>query len=232
MADAVRFSRDQSDMPGREVPDASLRPADDRPDSFLKILGSEWHAPHGPSGPRARSPFGSRLPVSSVGLRNSQLGGNAMDAMTMPRPGVGRQALTFGRHFLEMCIPMCLVGVPLTLFVLGAISSVAGAELREQYPGVALLVAALTLTAPMAAWMLFRGMPVRPTLEMSAAAFAVAIALIGASAIGLVGQGAIQLTVGEFCGMVCIAMVVVMLFRLDLYTGRAGHHMGQATPGI
>ena len=150
-----------------------------------------------------------------------------MDTMIMPRPGLGRQALTFGRHFLEMCIPMCVLGLPLSLFVLGAITSVGGVDLRAEYPGLALLVAAFTLTLPMAAWMLFRGMPLRPTLEMVAAAFAVAMFLIAVVSFGFVEQAWVQLTVGEFCGMVCVAMAVVMLFRLDLYTGRIGHHAGQ-----
>jgi hypothetical protein len=30
-----------------------------------------------------------------------------------------------------------------------------------------------------------------------------------------------------FCGPVCVVMVIVMLFRLDLYTGRTGNQMGR-----
>jgi hypothetical protein len=148
-----------------------------------------------------------------------------MDTMVTPGPGWGRQAFTFGRHFLEMCISMCAVGVPLTLVVLSAVSSVGGVELREQYPGAALLLFALTLSVPMVAWMLYRGMPLRPTFEMAAAGFAVAIGLVAAAGLGIVGESWVRLRIGEFCGLVCVAMFVVMLFRLDLYTGRAGHSM-------
>jgi hypothetical protein len=30
------------------------------------------------------------------------------------------------------------------------------------------------------------------------------------------------------CGPACVAMFGAMLFRLDLYTGRAGHHVARA----
>ena len=39
---------------------------------------------------------------------------------------------------------------------------------------------------------------------------------------------ALALTVGEFCGLSCVAMLGVMILRLDLYTGRTGHHMAHA----
>jgi len=67
-------------------------------------------------------------------------------------------------------------------------------------PRLALLVIAFNYALPMAAWMRFRGMAWRPTLEMS----------------GVLG----------FCGPACVVMVIVILFRLDLYTGRMGHHLG------
>jgi hypothetical protein len=63
-----------------------------------------------------------------------------------------------------------------------------------------LLVIAFNYALPMAAWMRFRGMAWRPTLEVS----------------GLLG----------FCGPAWVVMVIVMLFRLDLCTGRTGHQMG------
>ena len=147
-----------------------------------------------------------------------------MVAVTTPRAGIGRQAWTFGRHFFEMCIAMCVAGVPLTLMVFAAISTLASVDLQEQYPALALIVTAFGLTLPMSAWMVFRGMPWRPVLEMAAAAFVVAILLIAVVVVGIVGSETLQLTVGEFCGLSCVAMLVVMLFRLDLYTGRTGHH--------
>ena len=49
--------------------------------------------------------------------------------------------------------------------------------------------------------------------------------LIGLARFGLASESTLQITFGSFCGISCVGMLVVMLFRLDLYTGRAGHHM-------
>jgi hypothetical protein len=117
-----------------------------------------------------------------------------------------------------MCIAMCAAGVPLTL---GVLALVGGQTIRSAYPELSLLLIALTLTAPMTAWMLVRGMTVRPTLEMTASAFVVTLALILAAAAG-VGPGAETVSVGTICGFSCAAMLVVMAVRFDLYAG--GHH--------
>ena len=140
-----------------------------------------------------------------------------MDA-TRPLPTSPRRLLTFVGHFVEMCIAMCAAGVPLTL---GVLSVLGGDAFRTSYPEVSLLLIAATLTGPMTAWMLFRGMPLRPTLEMAAAAFVVVLALIVAAAAG-VSPSAATVTVGSVCGFSCGAMLVVMSARFDLYSG--GHH--------
>ena len=70
---------------------------------------------------------------------------------------------------------------------------------KERKHGVAAKAGYFNFTLPMAAWMRFRDMKWRPILEMSGAA------------------------IGRFCGFACVAMVVPMLFRLDLYTGRTSH---------
>lgn len=139
-----------------------------------------------------------------------------MDA-TRPLPTSPRRLVTFVGHFVEMCIAMC-VGVPLTLGVLAVLG---GDAFRASQPELSLLLIAITLSGPMTAWMLFRGMPVRPTLEMAAATFAVVLALLVAAAIGLI-PGAATVKVGEVCGFSCAAMLVVMAARFDLYAG--GHH--------
>lgn len=151
-----------------------------------------------------------------------------MVAVATPRLSLGRQTWNFGRHYLEMCIAMCVAGVPLTLATLAGLSSLAGTSVRELYPALSLVVMAFTLTLPMSAWMLFRGMPRRPTAEMATAAFLVAFLLIGGVGIGIVSEGALALTVGEFCGLSCVAMLGVMILRLDVFTGRTGQHMAHA----
>ena len=101
-----------------------------------------------------------------------------MDTVIVARPAFRQQFLMFARHYAEMCVSMCAAGVPLTLVVLAGASTFAGYDVRERFPELGLLLVALTLTLPMTAWMLFRHMALRPTLEMAAAAFAIALALI------------------------------------------------------
>jgi hypothetical protein len=99
-------------------------------------------------------------------------------------------------------------------------------DLRQRYPAVALLVIAVLYTLPMAVWMRVRGMDWRPIVEMSGAAIALAIVLVGLAGFGVISQSGLRGFALGFCGPACLVMIVAMLFRLDLYTGRAGHSMG------
>ena len=74
-------------------------------------------------------------------------------------PATGRQVWNFARHFLEMCVAMCVGGNALIALVFIAGPALLGySDLRETTPGVAVLIIAGLTTAPMAAWMRFRGM--------------------------------------------------------------------------
>jgi len=53
-----------------------------------------------------------------------------------------------------------------------------------------------------------------------------AIVMIGLDWLDVVQTSTLRGLVLGFCGPACVVMLVVMLFRLELYTGRAGHHMG------
>ena len=103
-----------------------------------------------------------------------------MDRMAT-RPGLGSQIWTFARHFLEMCAAMCIGGV----VILNGLVFVAGPallgypDLRQEAPELALLAIAFNCALPMAAWMRFRGMAWRPTLEMSGATIGLGIVMIG-----------------------------------------------------
>jgi Ca2+/Na+ antiporter len=130
----------------------------------------------------------------------------------------------FLRHFLEMCVSMCVGGNILNLLVFRGAEFIGYPDLRQQSPELSLVLIAINLTLPMTAWMYFRGMGWRPNLEMSSVAIALALLMIGLVWLGIVANSALQIGVGPFCGIVCAGMVVVMLFRLDLYAGRKGHH--------
>lgn len=147
--------------------------------------------------------------------------------MATPRAGLLGQAGTFGRHFLEMCVAMCVGGGTLYALAFYAGPAILGYDdPRLQFPELSLLGIALIFTVPMTLWMRFRGMEWRPILEMSGAAIAVALLLIGLAWMAVLSQAGLREFAGPaFCGPACVAMIGAMLFRLDLYTGRAGHHM-------
>jgi AcrR family transcriptional regulator len=148
-----------------------------------------------------------------------------MDAVATARLSLGRQSWNFARHFLEMCVSMCAGGAILSLIVSGIPALLGAPDLRERFPELGLILIAILLTLPMAAWMRFRGMEWRPIVEMSAVPIGLAFLLIGAVWAGLTPDSTLQVTFGSFCGIACVGMFVVMLPRLDLYTGRSGHHM-------
>jgi hypothetical protein len=72
----------------------------------------------------------------------------------------------------------------------------------------------------MAAWMRFRRMPRRATAEMSAAMVVMAVLLLCLGWLGIVRMSALPLLAH---GLMMPAMLVPMLCRLELYTGRAAH---------
>ena len=152
-----------------------------------------------------------------------------MDTIVATRPSLGKQGWNLARHFLEMCVAMCVGGAALAVVVFAVVPALIGdPNLRESYPELSLLLIAVILTLPMAAWMRFRGMAWRPILEMSAVPFGLAILLIGFVWVGVAPASALQIEFGSFCGVTCAGMFVVMLFRLDMYTGRTGHGTGHA----
>ena len=104
----------------------------------------------------------------------------------------------------------------------------ATAAVRQQAPELALVVLGVNYALPMAAWMRFRGMAWRLTLEMSGAMVGLAIVMVGLDWLDVVRQSSVRGWVVGFCGPACVVMVIVMLFRLGLYTGRTGHQMGHA----
>ncbi len=99
-------------------------------------------------------------------------------------------------HFVQMCLACCIGGAALIGYP----------DLIQRFPELSTVVIAFLLALAMAAWMRFRGHEWRPTLEISGATIVAGILLIGLACLA------------------CPVMLVVMLLRLDLYTGRKGHH--------
>jgi hypothetical protein len=151
-----------------------------------------------------------------------------MDTVATVRLGAGRQAWNFAQHFLEMCVSMCAVGTPLILllFVFGP-AVIGYPDPRQQFPELSLLTVAVLYALPMVAWMRYRGMEWRPIVEMGGATIAVGVAIVGLAWLGILSQpGLRDYASPKFCGPACAVMLLAMLPRIAMYTGRTGHHMG------
>lgn len=135
----------------------------------------------------------------------------------------------FLRHLGEMILAM-MAGMVASVAVLALIFSTVLAatiwgmpriEVLNQFAVLICLIMAVGMTVPMVAWMRFRGMEWRPIAEMAAAMLLPLVPIFGLLGLQLI-PGA------RACGLYCVvmipAMIVPMLFRLDLYTGRVGHH--------
>jgi hypothetical protein len=134
-----------------------------------------------------------------------------------------RRIAHFLRHYFEMCVPMCIGFAVGDLVYFWAAEQQGYSEPFTQLPELSVLVVTVTMTAPMTAWMLFRGMPRQATAEMSAVMPALAIALLALGWLTIVPKGDLALLEH---GLMMPAMLVPMLVRLDLYTGRSGGHHG------
>ncbi len=138
------------------------------------------------------------------------------------RHGVVRPIVQFVRHYLEMCLAMC-VGFVVGDVIYFWIAGLAGySRPFTELPELSVVIVGIEMTAPMAAWMLFRGMARRPTIEMSAAMAVWAGLLLVAGLVGTVDRGSMA-TLEH--GLMMPAMLVPMVLRLDVYTGA---HMAHA----
>jgi hypothetical protein len=90
----------------------------------------------------------------------------------------------------------------------------------SELPVLSVLVVTFSMTVPMTAWMLFRGMPRRAIVEMSMAMPVLAIVLLAFGWLGLVPMGDLALLEH---GLMMPVMLVPMFHRLDLYTGHMAH---------
>jgi hypothetical protein len=132
-------------------------------------------------------------------------------------PPLGR----FAAHYAEMCLVMCVGAVTLSVALFEGASLIGYPDLPQRAPVLSTLVLAINLSVPMAAWMRFRRMDWRCTLEMSGATMAAGFLLIGASWLGIIPQSSLFAWLRS---LACPIMLVIMLLRFDQYSGRAGHH--------
>jgi hypothetical protein len=122
---------------------------------------------------------------------------------------------------MQMCAAMCI-----SLGVLAALYFGAAAVLGfstgawEEAPAVSVLVVSTVLAGSMVVWMRLMGMDWRPTLEMAGTAVAAGAVVLAGYWSGIVP---LQDLLSRVCGVACVAMIGVMLFRVRLYSGHHEH---------
>jgi hypothetical protein len=134
----------------------------------------------------------------------------------------------FGRftlHFFEMCAPMCVGFAIGDLVYFWAAGKFGYSDPFEDLPELSVVVVTFTMTAPMVAWMVYRGMPLRPIAEMAAVMPVLGAALLVFGWLSVLPMGDLALLEH---GLMMPAMLVPMFLRLDLYTGRHSHHQTAA----
>jgi hypothetical protein len=118
-----------------------------------------------------------------------------------------------------MCAAMCIgfAAGDALYFWLGSLAGYS--KPFSELPVLSVLLVTVFMTAPMAAWMLYRDMPRRAIIEMSAAMPLLAIALLALGWIGALPMSSLALAEHA---LMMPAMLLPMLLDLDLYTG-SGH---------
>ena len=143
-----------------------------------------------------------------------------MDTALAPKVSLRGQAGRFVLHYFEMCIPMC-IGFAVGDLIYFSIAGYFGySEPFTELPVLSVLVVTVTMTAPMTAWMLYRGMPRRATWEMSATMPILAIVLLTLGWLAVVPMGDLALLMH---GLMMPVMLVPMVLRPGLYAGHMHH---------
>lgn len=139
------------------------------------------------------------------------------------RDGPTQQAGRFIVHVMEMCAVMCATLIVLIVLAVAVTAAADVTNPLSSAPALSAAVVTLALAGSMTAWMRYRSMAWRPTLEMAGSTLVVGALMLTGYAAGLVPAS--ELVIGT-CGVACLAMIAVMLFRFRLYashTDPGGH---------
>jgi hypothetical protein len=137
-----------------------------------------------------------------------------------------RQAGRFVLHYIEMCIPMCIGFAVGDLVYFRVAGQFGYAEPFAELPVLSVLVVTLTMTAPMTAWMLYRGMPRTAIREMSATMPALAFILLMLGWLDVVPMGDLALLMH---GLMMPVMLVPMALRPGFYARHLSHKRGRTS---
>ena len=123
----------------------------------------------------------------------------------------------FVLHFFEMCMPMCIGWAVGDVVYFAIAEQLGSSDPFRDWPVLSLLIVTFNMTAPMVAWMRFRGVAWRPTAEMAAGMVVLAIGILLAGWLGIVAMETLPWLAH---GLMMPAMLFPMLLRHDLYTGQ------------
>ena len=143
-----------------------------------------------------------------------------METALAPNLSLRGQVGRFVLHYFEMCIPMCIGFAVGDLVYFWAAGLFGYSEPFAELPTLSVLVVTFAMTAPMTAWMLYRGMPRQTVWEMSATMPILAFVLLMLGWLGVLRIGDLALLEH---GLMMPAMLVPMLLRPGLYA-RHLHH--------
>jgi hypothetical protein len=150
----------------------------------------------------------SHDPVSSHDPRT------ASHDQATPRVHRSRHLSIFWRHFLEM---LAVMGVGM-IATGGIFVSVVGLkswdQVTTQYPTQCLLAMAIGMTAPMVAWMAYRGMRRRLSYEMAAAMVLPVIPFLCLVWFHVTKSA----QCGGYCAATVVAMLALMRYRQSEYS--------------
>jgi hypothetical protein len=132
----------------------------------------------------------------------------------------------FVRHYIEMVVVM-FAGMAVLGLPAGWALEAAGTSWGDLAPSPMLLLMALTMTAPMVAWMYRMGHGWRPNLEMAASMIVPTLAVVALHETAVVKDVSALLIV-EHVAMLA-GMWGVMLMRPEEYSHH-NHQTGLATP--
>jgi flagellar biosynthetic protein FliP len=138
--------------------------------------------------------------------------------MTSLETIIKRPGSHFVRHYLEMVaamfIGMVALGMPASMALSQA--GVSSSELSSDAPALLLLGMAVTMTAPMVAWMRYRGHGWAASNEMAASMFIPTFGVIALLGVGLVEDTGALLVIEHV--VMLPSMLVAMLLRRDEYS--------------
>lgn len=118
---------------------------------------------------------------------------------------------------------MCAGGIILSVLFFQGAAVLGYANLPQTAPELSVIVIAINLTVPMAAWMRYRGMDWQPTLEMAIPTMATGLLLVAAYWLDVIAKGSL---IEIQTSLACPVMVAVMLLRFRLYSApHAAHHV-------